>query len=111
MTPNLTIGISLTVATAVGFACVFAHRWARHKTWPFMPRYITGAVFILIGYGFPLFATLPFNDALSLFMALILIYAGGAIGTFLAYDADPDPPGRTPDADRLIREIDEELRK
>lgn len=110
MSPNLTIGISIVGGVACALACALAHRWARRKRWPYLPRYVTGAVFILIGYGFPLFATLPINDALPLFMALILIYTGGGIGTFLAYDADPDPPtSGTPAADRILSKLDKEI--
>lgn len=110
MNPNLIISIALVAAIGATFACVLAHRWAKRRHWTYIPRYVAGALIVLIGFGFPLFIGMPTGDALPLFMSLLLVYAGGAIGTFLAYDSDPDPPG-TPEADELIRRLDEELRK
>lgn len=111
MNPSLVIGVSLGIATTAGLACALAHRWAKRRRWAYIPRYITGAVIVLIGYGFPLLVALPIVDALVLLFALILIYFGGAIGTFLAYDADPDPPtpSTTPDADRVLSKLDGEI--
>ena len=110
MSSNLILGISIIAAVAAAFACAFAHYWAKRRHWPYIPRYVTGALIVLGGFGFPVFLSLPIADALPLYAALVLIYGGGAVGTFLAYDSDPDPPG-TPEADELIRRLDEELRK
>jgi hypothetical protein len=107
---NLILGVSIIAAIAAAFACALVHRWARHKHWLYLPRYITGAIIVLVGFSFPVFIAFPTAEALPIIAALGLIFGGCAIGTFLAYDNDPDPPG-TPEADELIRRLDEELRK
>jgi hypothetical protein len=112
MNLNLIIGIGSIAALAAGLACVGAHRWAKAHHWPYVPRYVTGVLFAMGAFAFPLFAALDAPDALILFVVLGAIFGTECIFTWLAHDGDPDPPdGRTPEADRLLREIDEELRK
>jgi len=50
-------------------------------------------------------------DALIVFVVLGIIFFSEGVFTWLAHDADPMAGSRTPEADRLLREIDEELRK
>lgn len=110
MNPNLIIGISLGVAVTAGFACVLAHRLAKRRHWTYIPRYIAGAFIVIVGFGFPLFVGMDFPDALTFLMAIILIYTGAGIGTFLAHDADPDPPGPST-VDRILSKLDKEIGK
>jgi hypothetical protein len=111
MNPNLTISIGLIASIAAGFACAIAQRIAKARHWKYVPRYVTGVAIGLVALVFPLFATLETNDAIVVWGVAALIFAGEGIATWIAHDADPEMTGRTPEADRLLREIDEELRK
>jgi hypothetical protein len=112
MTPNLIIGISGVAATAAGLACAVAHWWAKKRRWAYVPRYVTGTLIGLIAIAAPLFAALDVPDAVLLYGMCWLIFGAMGIATFLAHDGDPDPPhSLTPEADRLLSAIDEELRK
>ena len=110
MNPNLSLGIGIIAAFAAALACAVAHPIARRLRWGYVPRYVCGVAIGLIALAFPLFGALDAHDA-----ALIILIAGGIFGaeglaTWLAHDARPDS-STTPEADELIRRLDEELRK
>lgn len=110
MTIEIIIGIGLIAGLAAAGASVIAHRVAKVRHWRYVPRYVCGVVIALVAFIFPLFAAQATNNALVLFGVLALIFTLQGFATWLAHDSDPDPPGTlTPDADALIRRIDEEL--
>ena len=112
MTIELIIGIGLIAGVAAAGASVIAHRVARARRWPYVPRYVCGVVIGLAAFAFPLFAALAVTTALLLLGVLAGIFTLQGFATWLAHDADPDlPSAMSPDADRLFRAIDEELRK
>lgn len=112
MTIELIIGIGLIAGVAAAGASVVAHRVAKARRWPYVPRYVCGVVIALASFAFPLFAALAVTSALLLLGVLAGIFTLQGFATWLAHDADPDPAGGlSPDADRLLRTIDEELRK
>ncbi len=110
MNPNLALGIGVIAAFAAALACAVAHPIARRLRWGYVPRYVCGVAIGIIALAFPLFGTLEAGDA-----ALIILIAGGIFGaeglaTWIAHDASPDRSS-TPEADEMIRQLDEELRK
>lgn len=110
MTVEIIVGIGIIAGLAAAGASALAHRWAKRRRWPYVPRYACGVAIALIAFAFPLFAAQPTNNALVLFGDLVLIFLFQGAATWLAHDADPDPPGSlTPEADELIRRLDEEI--
>ena len=110
MNPNLSLGIGILAAITAGLACVGAHKIARRRRWGYVPRYVTGIAIGLVALAFPLFCAMPPNDAVLAWGVTALIFVGEGLATWLAHDASPDN-STTPEADELIRRLDEELRK
>ena len=111
---NLTIAVGVIAAVAAGLACLVAHPIAKRHRWKYLERYATGVTIGHVAYAFVIFtAGLPIEVAAVLYGLLWLVYGGEGLATWHAHDSDPDPRPRslTPDADKLLRDIDEELRK
>lgn len=109
MNPELPIGVGSIAAIAAALACIPAHRWARARRWGYVPRYVFGVAIGLLAFAFPLFMTLETPSAVVLLGVIVLIFSLEGLATWLMHDADP--PTLTPDADRLLSRIDEELGK
>lgn len=111
---DLTISIGIIAAIVAGGACWAVHPLAKAHRWGYIPRYAAGAGFAVIAFGFVL-ATLPLpiETTAILVSLLVLIFGVEGFATWLAHDIDPDPPrgSTTPAADKLLREIDEELNR
>lgn len=113
MTVETILGIGLIAGIAAAGASVIAHRVAKARRWPYVPRYVCGVVVALSAFAFPLFASQPISTALLDIGVLALIFTLQGFATWLAHDADPDVPGtpQKPAADAVTRWIDEELGK
>ena len=110
---DLTISIGIIAAIVAGGACWLTHPLAKAHRWGYVPRYVAGAVFTTIGFGFVLATVkLPIETTAILVSLLVLIFGVEGFATWLAHDISPDPPqSATPAADKLLQAIDEELRK
>lgn len=115
MTFNIVIEIGIIGAFAAGLGCYVAHPYAKRHGWRYVPRYVTGVTLGHLAFAFVIFSALPVEQASVLYGLLWLITGVEGLATWLAHDNDPDPkPARatlTPEADRLLRDIDEELQK
>lgn len=108
----LTIWIGILGSLTAGLACYGSHRHAKKHRWGYVPRYVAGVAFALVAFAFVVFSLpVPIETGAILMGLLALIFGGEGVATWFAHQNEPDPPAHslTPEADKLLREIDEEL--
>ncbi len=110
---DVVIVIGILSAFAAGALCYAAHAYAKHHRWGYIPRYGYGVGVAALAFAPVVFAATDRPMAILLCGMLALIFLGEGVATALAHQNDPDPPPTelTPDANRLLQAIDEELRK
>jgi hypothetical protein len=112
---NQTIAIGVIAALAAGLGCTVAHGIAKRLHWPYIPRYVTGVALGNAAFAFVVFSALTVEQAAILYGLLWLIYGIEGLATWLSHENDPDPRlplvSLTPEADRMLQNMDEELRK
>jgi hypothetical protein len=108
---EIVIVIGCAAALAAGFAQAVAHQYAQRHRWRLVQRYVAGLTIINIAAAFPLFAALTIEQAVTLYGLLWLIGGVSGLATWICHESDPkdSPQGATPEADEMIRKLNEEL--
>lgn len=110
MVSYFTVLVGVVSSIAAAGAQAVAHQIAQRHRWRRIPRYVTGISIIGAAYAPVIFSALPLDQAAILYGLFWLITGLSGLSTWLSYEADPKPPGgATPEADEMLRNLEEEL--
>jgi hypothetical protein len=90
-----------------------AHREANKRRWSYVPRYVCGALIVMVAFTPALFTTLDPPIASFLLLILGVLFATTGLRTWLEHDADHqrEVAGAIAEAERLNKRIHSELEK
>lgn len=112
MISNAVVVSAVLAALCAFLACWAAHFVAARQQWRFIHRAVFGVGVIAAAFAVPLFAALSLEAAATLFLILILICVSAGVATWLNYQVDEaKPQSATPDTDRILARLDDELER